>query len=212
MAIPSISGTVSNGRSAGSVASLTISHTSDGNPLWAIAALFAGPFVYGTCTFGGVTMYPVCKTGTSNYQFQVFLLASPGTSTANIVFTPAASNFIALAGYNITGGAKAIRMMDAGVTGTSSSVTLRGTATDELVIDIIASDGNNQNFTEGQTLVFEIVDATSNVKIASSQKAAIDGNVTMSWTLSVSDAVTQLALLFPPGASAGGGSEKSSVF
>lgn len=212
MPIPSVSGSTSHGHSSGSVSSLTVSHTSNGNPLWIIAVLYRGALAFGTCTFNSVTAYPVFRNATSNFQFQIFLVANPGSVTANIVFTPAVSNFIALAGYNISGGANGCRMGDNNVTGTSSSVVIRGTATDELIIDIIASDLLNQNFTEGQTLIFEEVDASSNVKIASSQKAAINGDVTMSWTLSGSNLVSQLALLFPPTSTGGGSGEKSSVF
>ena len=77
----------------------------------------------------------------------------------------------------------------------------------DLVLDFCQSDAANQDWTvgAGQTLIYEIVDATSNEKSAASYESAVGTTTVMSYTLSVSNGWTLFACSVT-GASGGGAS------
>jgi len=75
------------------------------------------------------------------------------------------------------------------------------------VLDFCQSDATSQDWTvgAGQTLIYEILDATNNQKSAASYEAAVGTTTVMSYTLSVSNSWTQWACSVT-GASGGGAS------
>lgn len=101
MASPVI-GTPSTGRVNG--ASLTISHNSDGNPLY-VTVISA--IQISTVTYNGSSLRNLSNRdspqNTHHYQ-SVWSLASPGSGTANVVITPASSGGMTAGAFNVSGG------------------------------------------------------------------------------------------------------------
>ena len=203
-----VTGSASSGRTSGSTTSLTVSHTANGDDLFVWVGIYGAlDKPWPTCTYNGVALDRVFSDRELTLAgVYLFRMPSAAAGTANIVATFLAGNYITLGAFNVNGagGIRATR----GATGsnTTPTVTVPSVAGD-LVLDFCQSDAANQDWTvgAGQTLIYEIVDATSNEKSAASYESAVGTTTVMSYTLSVSNGWTLFACSVT-GASGGGAS------
>ena len=199
--MPSVTGTSTVAKTTtGSGSSLTYSHTSNGDPLFVSAVRFSsgGNQTITAVTFGGVALTKVAAAVDSNSS-DWWWLAAPVAGTANIVITTVGGSWIASGARNVNlsdlTGAPRFRFASANASSTAPSVTITSEV-GGLVLDAVYSDSNNQVFTvgAGQTQQFaQNSIANTDSKTAGSSEAGA-ASVTMSWTLSISDAWSISAL------------------
>ena len=203
--MPSVTNSA-NAKSTGSVASLSFSHISDGNPLYVHIGLWnnlSGSPRRTRVTFNSVAMDCVAvSSGGTQWVHEVWYLASPGSVTANVVITPIGSNtWISAASNNVSGGTRPDHFVFATGTSTTPSAAIPS-AVGDLVLDLVSSDATSQTWMQGagQTLIGSNTSANSDVKCANSSEAGA-ASVTMSWTLGASDAWGLSAFNIPASAS-----------
>lgn len=210
---PTLTGVASSGRSSGTQTTLTVSHTSNGDHLWAVVAIFgsAGTIVdVGTCTYGGTALRFMGGYALGTYTFNLFRLTSPTPGTANIVFTNSGApdaRFTGLGAFNSSGDLDAIRLAIRTGSSTTPSVPIVCESTLEFIIDMVVADDVSQTFTPdaSQSQIVQNTDATSNIHLSLSSKAGSVGTVTMSQTLGSSDVWTHIAFPLVGSAASGGG-------
>lgn len=191
MALPTVTAS-SVAHSSGSQSSLTLSHTSDTNPLYVHVQYFTAlrrskPEV----TYGGTALTLMSRNSGGDWTNEWWVRDAPSAGAANIVATPDANAFISIIALNINNGVVPTIALPsfAFASGTGTAPTVNVTSrTGDLVFGICISDGLNQVFTNGagQTTVLTDTANTSNnhVRVTTEAGAA---SVTTSYTLSVSD-------------------------
>lgn len=201
-AAPAVTGTPSHARLIFNATTLTFPHTSDGNPLY-VAVTNRNPVTTMTVTYGGVALTQLGSTLTANNnQARWWFLAAPAVGTANVVVVVSGTlNFITGVARNVSGVDRDgiyRNLTSAEATSTTPSITI-GSAVGDLVLDFVSGDADSQVHTAGAGQTTDVAQngaTDSGQKVAASQKAGA-ASVTMSWTLSVSDAWQLTALSIP---------------
>ena len=212
--MPTVTGSASSGRTAGIANTLTVSHTANGDDLFVWVGTYNGLPDWPTMTYNGVNLGRVLRDRLSTGGAGAFLFRMPAApaGTANLVVTTVGSYYMTMGAFNVNGAGGVRAVNSTVVTTTTPSVTVPSVA-DDLVIDFLQSDAANQDWTAGagQTLIYEIVDATANQKSAASWETAVAATTTMSHTLAINNSITMYVASLTPAASSGGG-ETSTPF
>jgi len=200
--MPSITGTSTGARTTAVSASLTFSHTTNGDPLYVLVFLQDAGVMTSTVTFNGTDMFRMDSSGDLGQRyFQLWFLPNPGSTTANVVITPNISTEIVAGALNVNNpdlDRPYENLVFQQVTSTTPSLNVTS-ATGDLVVDFIVTDGNNQVFTEGagQTALFKQSSIANALEKGAISTEAGGATVAMSWGLTVSDIITQAGFSIP---------------
>jgi len=204
MATPTIS---SSQASSGQItlAQLSVSYTSNTDPLYAIIATTAG-VTFGPMTYGGVAMRPRYSAVVGSWTIQIWSMDAPSSGAANIAGLQSGSTFAyGLVLFNVNGASAPsvvpIAVTSATGSSTAPSITYTLGRTGDLIVELVISDINGQTFTDGggQTRVVTSNAANTQPHTALSTEAGA-ASVTGSFTLGTTDVWTMLAFaLADPG-------------
>lgn len=187
--MPSVTGTSSSAHTTNAQASLTWSHTSNGDALYVSVAVSSNSFTVTSVTFGGVALTFIgrCVIGSNTHEW--WWKQAPSASTANIVVTPSFSVRFGAGARNVLVSDLTTPQNELSVLATGSSttpsITVTPTTTGGLVLDLTNSDNNNQVWTAGASQTADFAqnsEANTQHKVAGSREAG-GASVTMSWTL-----------------------------
>lgn len=193
--------TPSSIHSLGSVSSLTWSHKSDNKALFVSVVLWSSSVTVSSLTYGGGALTYIGRVSNSEVTHEWWWLESPTVGTADIVITTSSSIWQAGGARNVDLSALtepyANLSSSSANTATPSLVVTPWTTTGGIVLDMVSANINNVTFTPGagQTAQFAMnSEANTEAKIAGSSEA-LAATVTMSWTLSSSEANCLLSAL-----------------
>ncbi len=192
--MPSVTGTSSSAHTTGAAASLTWSHTSNGDALYVAVALSSNTTTVSTVTFGGAALTYIGRSTIGTNTHEWWWKQAPSASTANIVVTPTASVRFGAGARNVLVSDLTTPLNDLSVLATGSSttpsITVTPVTTGGLVLDLTNSDNNNQVWTAGASQTADFAqnsEANTQHKVAGSREAG-GASVTMSWTLASTEA------------------------
>lgn len=181
----------SNGNNTSNATSLTVSHVSDGNPLWVLAAFNSSAISGSGVTFNGVALTRITSKVVGSWTLELWSLNAPAATTANIVVTASATCLMFLGGYCLSGAVNpsdftADGFNTATATSTAPSVVVPSRVGD-LVLGLVLNATSSQTFTDagGQTRLFTNTAANGAFHGASSTAPGA-ASVTFAFTLGIS--------------------------
>lgn len=181
--------------------------------LVALVHLEAVSSVVSGVTFGGVAltlMTSATQNGAGSFaRTEIWYLKNPTPSTANLVATMASSDHSALGcivGIDVDNSGTPLRpVAKANTTGTSSTVTVTGVTSDDLVFDALTEDGTGHATVTGanQTEQYDLEVAAGTVTgVCDTQLGANGGVMSHTWTTSTDCAHIGTAFIGTTGAAA----------
>jgi len=204
---PAVVGTVSHLNTGNSESTLTMAHTSTGDPLYVCASISDPAESYGTITYAGMPLERIGRVTGSSFSQEWWFLHNPPAGTANVVVTLlSGSDWLSISARNVSGGdldLYAKNLTSAAATSTAPSVTL-ASAVGDLVLDFLSQNANSQVFTPGAGQTADWAQSlTGNNHYTAGSKEDGAASVTMSYGLSISTPWLYSAISIPAAGTAG---------
>lgn len=172
------------------VTSLTFSHTiTSANKLVVTTGIGSTTESVSTVTFNGDALTSVGSVTDGNWvRSEIWQRHAPDVVTGNVVVTY--TNACTQAAAGATGFIDSATALGSAstntTTGTNPTVTVADTASGDIVVSLVTSDGSETATTEGGTLLWEVEDIQSDIDVNAQHQTASGANTVCSWTNSTS--------------------------